>query len=141
LITPRRIIISILLAACAAGLIYGASIGKPEDKPLVYTDPAVKALAPQPGDLALRQTAIVATLASPFTLDQAVTDGMSINGQGIPQDQIDVDQSLNTYSFTPGAGKDITSLPPGRNCVQIVIKRAADPTDTGHNFSWCFSSQ
>jgi len=141
LITTRRIIISILLAACAAGLIYGASIGKPADKPLVYSDPAVKTLAPQPGDLALRQTAIVATLASPYTLAQATTDGMSINGQGIPQDQIDVNQILNAYSFTPGPGKDVTSLPPGRNCVQLLIKRAADPNDAGHNFSWCFTSQ
>jgi hypothetical protein len=141
LITTRRIIISLLLAACAAGLIYGASIGRTADKPVVYTDAAIKALSPQPGDLALRQTAIVATLAAPYTLAEASSDGMLINGQGIPQDQIEVNQSLNTYSYTPGPGKDVTSLPPGRNCVQLVIKQAADLTDTGHNFSWCFSSQ
>ena len=57
LITQRRIIISVLLAACAVALIYGASIGRPADKPVVYTDPAVKTLSPQPGDVALRQTA------------------------------------------------------------------------------------
>jgi hypothetical protein len=141
LITTRRIVISILLAACAVGLGYGASIGRPANKPIVYSDPAVKALAPLPGDLALRQSAIVATLASPYTLAEANSDGMSINGQGIPQDQIQVNQILNTYSFTPGPGKDITSLPPGRNCAQISIKRAADPNDAGHNFSWCFTSQ
>jgi hypothetical protein len=141
LITTRRVIISLLLAACAVALGYGASIGRPADKPVVYSDPAVKALAPQPGDVALRQTAIVATLASPYTLAQANSDGMSINGQGIPQDQIETNQSLNTYSFTPGPGKDVTSLPPGRNCAQISIKRAADPGDPGHNFSWCFTSQ
>ncbi len=141
MITQRRIIISVLLAACAVALVYGASIGRPADKPVVYTDPAVKTLSPQPGDVALRQTQIVATLASAYTLAQETAPGMLINGQGIPQDQITVNQSLNQYSYTPGPGKEVSSLPPGRNCVKIMIKRAADPSDTGHGFSWCFESQ
>jgi hypothetical protein len=141
IVTPRRIVISVLLAACVVALGYGASIGRPSNKPIVYTDPAVKALSPQPGDLALRQTQIVATLASAFTLAQENHPGMLINGQGLPQDQVQVNQILNQYSYTPGSGKEISSLPPGRNCVQIFIKRAADPSDAGHSFSWCFQSQ
>jgi hypothetical protein len=141
LVTRRRIVISILLAACVVALWYGASIGRPDNKPIVYTDPAIKTLSPQPGDLALRQTQITATLASAYTLAQENSPGMLINGQGIAQDQVDVNQILNQYSYTPGPGKDISSLPPGRNCVQILIKRAADPADTGHSFSWCFQSQ
>jgi len=141
LITTRRIVISFLLAACAAGLIYGASIGRPADKPLVYSDPAVKVLSPQPGDVVPRQATITATLASQYTLAQSVSDGMLLNEQGIPQDQIDVNQSANTYSFAPGPGKEVSILTPGRNCVQLLIKRAADPTDNGHSFSWCFQTQ
>ncbi len=141
LVTPRRIIISCLLAGCVVALVYGASLGRPANKPIVYTDPAVKALSPQPGDLALRQTPIVATLASAYTLAQTNSPGMLINGQGIPQDQVQVNQILNQYSYTPGPGKEVSSLPPGRNCVQIFIKRAADEADTGHSFSWCFQSQ
>jgi hypothetical protein len=83
----------------------------------------------------------VATLGSAFTLAQATTPGMLINSQAVPQDQVQVNQLLNQYSYTPGPGKEISSLPPGRNCVQIFIKRAADAADNGHSFSWCFQSQ
>jgi hypothetical protein len=141
LITPRRIVISVLLAACAVGLIYGASLGRPDNKPIVYSDPAIVSLTPQPGEAAPRQARIGATLATPYTLAQQNADGMSINGQGIPQDQIEVIPGLNQYFYTPGPGKEVSSLPPGRNCVALLIKRVTDPTDLGHPFSWCFQSQ
>lgn len=141
MITPRRVIISVLLAACAVGLAYGASLGRPDNKPITYSDPAIKSLTPQPGDLALRQARVGVTLATPYTLAQQSSSGMSINGQGIPQDQIEVIPGLNQYFYTPGPGKEVSSLPPGRNCAQLIIKRVIDPTDQGHPFSWCFQSQ
>ncbi len=141
LVTRRRVVISVLLAACAVGLWYGASIGRPDNKPPTYTDPAIRSVTPQPGEAAPRQARIGATLLSPYTLATQTTDGMSINGQGIPQDQLEIISGLNQYFFTPGPGKEVSSLPPGRNCVTLVIKRATDTSDPGHPYSWCFQSQ
>jgi hypothetical protein len=141
LITRRRIVISLLLALCAVGLVYGASIGRPDNKPAAYADPAIVALTPGPNESALRQARIGATLATPYTLAQQNVDGFSINGQGIPEDQLEVVAGLNQYFYTPGPGKEVSSLPPGRNCVKLIIRRVTDLTDTGHPFGWCFQSE
>ena len=140
MITPRRIVISILLAGCLVLLVWGLSQTRSANTPVIYSDPAIVTLEPMPGVLALRQERIGVTLKSPFTLAQATTSGMFINATAIPQDQIEVVPGLNQYFFTPGPGKDVTALPPGRNCVTIVIRRVTDPTDTGHRFGWCFNS-
>jgi hypothetical protein len=139
-ITPRRIIISIVLAGCVVLLVWGLSQTRSATAPVLYNDPAIVSLEPMPGVLALRQERIGVTLKTPFTLAQSTTSGMSINGAGIPQDQIEVVPGLNQYFYTPGPGKEVSALPPGRNCVTIVIKRVTDPTDTGHRFGWCFNS-
>jgi hypothetical protein len=144
LITLRRTVISLVLAACLVGLGYGLSLSRSTNKPVIYSDPAVKVLTPEPGDLALRQATIGVTLAPAFTLAQATSPGFSISTGGqvtpIPQDQLDIIPGLNQYFFTPGPGKDVTQLQPGRNCVTLHIKRADDPSDQGHSFSWCFES-
>jgi hypothetical protein len=139
-ITGRRIVISFLLAGCLALFVWSLSAARPSSTPVIYTDRAVLALEPQPGALALRQERIGVTLASEFALAQSTTSGLLINGTGIPQDQIEVVPGLNEYFYTPGPGKDVASLPPGRNCATIVIRRVTDPTDNGHRFSWCFNS-
>jgi hypothetical protein len=141
LINRRRIVISLLLAACAVGLVYGASIGRPDTKPITYTDPAIVSLTPAPNEAAPRQARIGATLATAYTLAQQNVDGFSINGQGIPEDQLEVVAGLNQYFYTPGPGKEVSSLPPGRNCAELIIRRVTDLTDAGHPFSWCFYSQ
>jgi hypothetical protein len=139
-ITRRRIFTSVLLAGALVLLVWGLSQTRPTATPVTYTDPAVKSLEPQPGVLALRQERIGVTLGSDFTLAQQTDSGLSINGHGIPQDQIEVVPGLNQFFFTPGPAKEVTALPPGRNCAAILIKRVVDPTDTGHRFSWCFNS-
>jgi hypothetical protein len=138
LITSRRIVISLILAACFVGLGYGLSLSR-TPKPLV-DDPRVMALTPQRGELVLRQARIGVTLAPGFTLAEADAPGFSINGTGIPQDQLDIIPGLNQYFFTPGSGKDVSQLPPCRNCVSLRIQRIGDQTYHGPPFSWCFVS-
>ena len=140
MITRRRIVISLLLAGCLALFAWGLSTTRPANTPVIYTDPAVVTLEPQQGALALRQERIGVTLTSDTTLAQTTTSGLSIDGIGIPQDQIEVVPGLNQYFYTPGPGQEVATLPPGRNCVTIVIKRVTDPTDNGHRFGWCFNS-
>jgi hypothetical protein len=139
-ITRRRVVISVLLAGCLALFVWGLSATRPTTTAVIYTDRAVLALEPQPGALALRQERIGVTLGSEFTLAQSTTSGLAVNGTGIPEDQIEVVPGLNEFFYTPGPGKEVASLPPGRNCTTIVIRQVTDPSDTGHRFSWCFNS-
>lgn len=140
MITGRRIVISLLLAGCLALLLWSLSTARSGTAPIIYTDPAVVTLEPQPGALALRQERIGVTLKSDSTLAQSTTTGLLIDGIGIPQDQIEVVPGLNQYFYTPGPGKEVATLPPGRNCATILIKLVTDPKDNGHRFSWCFNS-
>jgi hypothetical protein len=140
LVTPRRIITSVVLAGALAVLVWGLSGTRPPSTPVTYTNPAVQAVQPQPEVLALRQEAIGVTLKPNYTLAQQNTDGMSVNGTGIPQDQIQVMPSLNEYLYTPAPGKVVAALPPGRNCASVLIRLASDPGDPGTPFGWCFNS-
>ncbi len=140
MITPRRIVISVLLAGCLVLLVWGFGLSRSSTGAVTYTDSAVKALEPQPGVLALRQERIGVTLGSDSSLAEQNADGLSIDGVGIPQDQIEFVPGLNQYFYTPGPGKEISALAPGRNCASILIKRTTDPNDRGHPFSWCWNS-
>jgi hypothetical protein len=141
LITPRRIVISFLLAACLVGLGYGLSLNRSPATPVIYNDPAIRSLTPQPGTAVPRQSRIGVTLATAFTLGSTNAFGMTIQQQGIPQDQMEIIAGLKQFWYTPGSGKQITALAPGRNCVQLIIRREADQADPGRPFSWCFFSQ
>jgi hypothetical protein len=140
LVTPRRIIISVVVAGALALLVWGLSGTRPTSTPITYTNPAVQSVQPEPGVLALRQEAIGVTLKPNYTLAQQNTDGMSVNGTGIPQDEIQVMPSLNQYLYTPTSGKVVSALPPGRNCASVLIRLASDPSDPGTPFGWCFNS-
>jgi hypothetical protein len=130
-------VISVLLAGCLSVFVWGLSQTRPTAQPITYSDRAVTSLEPQPGVLALRQERIGVTLAPGYTLADTTATGLSINGIGIPTDQIDVGSG---FFYTPGPGKEVSSIPPGRNCVTILIKVATDAGDQGHPFSWCFNS-
>src|SRR6202011_40475 len=121
-------------------LVWGMSQTRPTAVTITYSDPAVRSLEPQPGALALRQERIGVTLASDFTLAEQAASGLYVNNVGIPQDQIEFIPGLNQYFFTPGPGKDVASLPPGRNCAKILIRRIASAGDAGPPFGWCFNS-
>jgi hypothetical protein len=130
----------VVVAAALALLVVGLSGTRPTAAPITYSDPAVQSLQPEPGVLALRQEAIAVTLKPNYGLAQQAGPGMSINDTPIPQDQVQVQPGLNEYSFSPGSGKVLSTLPPGRNCASILIKVASDPSDQGHAFGWCFNS-
>jgi hypothetical protein len=140
LITTRRVVISLLLAGCAGGLIFGLS-GVRNPSSLIVIDSAVKNLTPPPGTAAPRQARIGITLDHPYTLGSSTADPMSIDGQGIPQDQIEFVPGLNQFWYTPGPGKQITALPRGPNCVVITIRSVLNQADPGHSARWCFNSQ
>ncbi|MGI8686191.1 MAG: hypothetical protein ACR2MO_14075 [Acidimicrobiales bacterium] len=132
LFTFRRVVSSVLLAVAFGGLVVAFIMH--DDTPNERLRPAaLRAVSPEPASLQLRQTEIF------VELDPAYTATLAVNGTVIPDDQLDVIEGLNRYSFTPGEGKEIDELPPGRSCAVVRFDQAVNPgTDPG-SFRWCFN--
>jgi hypothetical protein len=143
-ITARRAVISVILAACAALMVYGFTQVRPTKTPVIFKNSAVVSVVPAPGDLVLRQSMVGITLAQGYTLAYENVEGFEIgvNGSsvGIPQDELQILPGQNQYSFSPAPGRQFSELPVGRVCVTTTIRRAANVADAGQTFSWCFQT-
>lgn len=130
--TFRRVVSSVLLAVAFGGLVVAFIMH--DDTPDTLPRPrAVGTVSPEPGSLQLRQTEIF------VELDPSYAGILAVNGTVIPDDQLDVIEGLNRYSFTPADGKEIDELPPGRTCAVITFDQVVNPgTDPG-SFRWCFN--
>ncbi len=130
--TFRRVVSSVLLVVAFGGLVVAFIMH--DDTPNPRLRPrAVGTVSPEPGSLQLRQTEIF------VELDPAYTGSLTINGTVIPNDQLDVIEGLNRYSFTPADGKEIDELPPGRTCAVIAFDQAVNPGADPGSFRWCFN--
>ncbi|MGH9165363.1 MAG: hypothetical protein ACRDZW_07630 [Acidimicrobiales bacterium] len=125
-----RIIMSVLLAASFAGMYVAFTMHDDTPNPRLRPQ-AVRSVSPEPSSLQLRQTEIFAEL------DAAYTATLKVNDLVIPDDQLDVIEGLNRYSFTPGPGKEIDRLPPGRTCAVVDFQRLAS-SEPPASFRWCF---
>lgn len=145
MITPRRIVVSVLLAGAIALLLYSFTLVRPTSTPVVFKNAAVKAVSPTVGALVLRETAVGITLGPGYSLASQVTDGLSIQSDGattgIPQDQIQITPGQNLYTFLPSAGQAVAELPVGRVCVIAEIEQVSNPNAAPQQFSWCFQTQ
>jgi hypothetical protein len=139
-ITVRRAVISVILAACFSLLFFSFTQVRPTHTAPTYNNPAVTTVTPAPGDAVLRQSGVEVTLKAGFALAYDNSLGMAIGGVGIPQDQLVIIPGLNQYFFTPGDGKQLAELPASRVCVGLLISRTASPADPPSRFSWCFQT-
>ncbi|HEX2698913.1 MAG TPA: hypothetical protein VHM89_01760 [Acidimicrobiales bacterium] len=130
--TVRRVVSSVLLAIAFSGLVVAFMMH--DDTPNPRLRPrAVGVVSPEPDSLQLRQTEIFAEL------DKSYKGTLAVNGTVIPDDQLDIIEGLNRYSFTPGDGHEIDELPPGRNCAVISFDLAVNPGGDPGSFRWCFN--
>ena len=132
LVTVPRVVMSVLLALAGAGL-YVAFTLREDPTPAAGRPPQVKTVSPEPGSLQLRQTEIFVELTA------AYTGSLTVNGVRIPEDQLQVIRGLNRYSFTPGAGREISELPPGPTCAIIEYQRVGDTGSSPGSYRWCFT--
>jgi hypothetical protein len=63
---------------------------------------------------------------------------LSIDGVPIPEDDLDVTESLNLVQFTPGEGKAMGTLPVGNICAQARAWETATGPEDARTVSWCF---
>lgn len=97
------------------------------------TSEFVEDLIPQENTQVVQQSTIGIDLATGW---QGV---LRLSGQEIPADQLVVSQALNQITFTPGPGKVVQSLSPGRLCAQALVWRSAAGRDNSERtVSWCF---
>lgn len=128
----RRVVSSVLLAVAFGGLIVAFTMH--DDKPNPRLRPrAVRTVSPEPDSLQLRQTEIY------VELDPTYTGTLAVNGTPIPDDQLDVIEGLNRYSYTPGEGKEIDELAPGRTCAAVTFDLAVTPGGDPGTYRWCFN--
>jgi hypothetical protein len=134
MITPRRVVITALLAFAVGLLAWAAQFtGDPNDPAAGQADSAVEALIPRNGDATLRQAEIGVDLEPGWTAVLVVDD------REIPEDQLRRNEPLNQVFFTPGEGQEIEELEPGPHQASAVIWRPADQTrEDGRRVTWRF---
>jgi len=150
LVTRRRVVSSLALAGASALLVLGFQESQDGGVDVRQSRPAaVLRVFPTEGAAALRQEPIGAQLADELTGE------IEVDGRAIPVDQTERPvvstgantpaarglSGLNQVSFTPGPGKDITSLSPGDHVVRILYWRTAGETrDQAAAYSWSFTA-
>jgi hypothetical protein len=134
MITPRRVVITALLAFAVGLLAWAAQFtGDPDEPGRGRIDSAVEEVVPRDGDAALRQSEIGVDLEPGWT---AV---LAIDGREIPEDQLRRNEPLSQVFFMPGEGQEIEELDPGPHVATALIWRQADQTrEDGRQVSWRF---
>lgn len=97
--------------------------------------PDIEAVSPNPGDITGLVDSVSVDLADRYT------GVLVIDGVEIPEDQLQRVPGIQTISFRPGPGKEITAFRPGQNTV--VVKywngRLVDrPAHGLFSYSWSF---
>ena len=150
LVTRRRVVSSLALSVAAALLVIGfqeSQDGGPEVR-LTRPTPVLRVF-PTEGATSLRQEPIGAQLADEYTGE------IEVDGRPIPVDQTERPvvatgddtaaprglSGLNQVSFTPGPGKDITSLRPGAHTARLLYWRKIGETRSqALAYSWTFTA-
>jgi len=97
---------------------------------------AVQSISPERGEI----TSLVDTIT--VDLQDDLTGELFVNGQLIPDDQVERVPELGQLSFRPGADKDITHFRVGTNTVLVKYwsrKLDVAPADA-QSFGWSFQA-
>ncbi len=128
------IVAVICLAVLNLGIVLmSQSDTAPEGRTPVSANGAVESVSPGPGELARLQDTITADLRDDLT------GVLLIDGQEVPEDQLERIVPLARVSFRPGADKDLQKFEPGQHTVVVYYwpqgkNRPANPAA----YSWTF---
>jgi hypothetical protein len=87
---------------------------------------------PVGGNLELRQVSIVADLAPGYT------GYLSIDGNEVPEDDVQFVDALNSLTLRPQPGSDFETLDEGSHCATVFYRRIGQPRASSAAFRWCF---
>jgi hypothetical protein len=130
---PWRLVIigAICLVVLNLGLVLlSQSDTQPQGRSLPET---IDSVSPAPGDLSRLQDTITADLRDDLT------GVLLIDGQEVPEDQLERIVPLAQVSFRPGADKDLERLEPGAHTVTVEYwpQGKARPRNPG-SYTWTF---
>ncbi|HVE93310.1 MAG TPA: hypothetical protein VNB24_00210 [Acidimicrobiales bacterium] len=131
LFTPYRVVVSMLLAAAAAGIITAVTMSVDEET-VGIPDTRVVLVRPEPNSNALRQERIFARVADTYT------GVLEVDGVEIPEDQLDRREGLSAIGFTPGPGTETGALDPGRRCARVIFWPIASTRAESASHQWCW---
>lgn len=150
LVTRRRLVSSVALAIAASLLVLGFWESEEPGVELRQNRPAaVKMVFPVEGAASLRQEPIGAQLEPDFMGE------LEVDGRAIPLDQLERPEpiqgdnspavrglaGLNQVSFTPGPGKDIVSLEPGKHGARLLFwPKVGGSREQAEVYSWSFTA-
>ena len=139
MITPRRVVITVLLALALFTFVFAFTLGEDPADPATE---AVELLIPAPNDQVLKQNDVGVDLEPGWLAT------LSVDGVRIPEDQVNCRDNcptqgvgvdpLNRFVFTPGEGKEIEELPSGRVCAAARVWQVGQTEQDGENVLWCF---
>jgi hypothetical protein len=137
--TLRRVLTTLVLIACAVGLVIAAQHTQRGDKESDITvsgqvsKTIVELEAPTPESNVLSQAQLLIDLTTNYDAS------FVINGVTVPDDQLQKRPELNQVLFNPGPGKVIEKFPAGRNCVEADIFRVDGAQEDVPPARWCFN--
>lgn len=128
----RSVVLTLLVLGALVGLWVSFAQTRPQEGPK-YVDAAIEAVYPDPGALELRQARVGIDLHVGYT---AV---LFVDGQEIPEDQLERVVPLGQVFYTPAPGKATGALEPGRHCGTAFLWREVESRASGRSYSWCFN--
>ena len=133
--TRARVVIVLILAAAAVGLVWAFSLVKEDTTTPTVKDTAIESVTPTAGSNVLRQTLIA------YQLDAAYTGVLKVDGTEIPEQELEHTALTNQIGYVPGPDKATGVLRSGRHCATAEFwSRALDRAQARpRTFEWCFS--
>lgn len=132
LVTPYRIVVSLLLAFAVAAM-YVAFVSAKEPEPDITNSQNVIDVRPNVNQTAvLRQTRIFAKLRPGYV------GSLVVEGVEIPADQLDHLEGVDTVGFTPGQNTATGPLRPGRRCATVFYWRGTESRANAQSYKWCW---
>ena len=73
-------------------------------------------------------------------LGPGYTGTLVVDGEEVPDDQLDERPELNQLFFSPGEGRVLEEWLPGRNCVRAIVWPMSEGRDgdSTRDVDWCF---
>jgi len=126
----RRLIMTAIAAAAVGGIVFAFS-GPSGDRGPAKPD-AIESVFPVPGNLELRQVKITADLATGYT------GYLTIDGNEVPEDEIQFVAALNTVTLQPLPDSDFAIFEPGSHCATVFYRQIGQPRANSTSYRWCF---
>lgn len=136
--TTGKVVVVLIVAVLLGGLWWAGTLidtGEPDgDVALSGSSPVERLLPP-------RNAEILAQEPMGVDLRSGWTGVLVLNGQEIPQDQVQDDNLASTGEllFTPGPGKVVEDYLAGENCANVIAWRVEESRDNARTASWCFN--